>query len=71
MSLIEADLLDMEEMIADLGDHPGELFFQFDIEEEECYRVLLVMIWIDPITELVASEVLMDAVLEKELDAVQ
>ena len=54
-------------MIDDFGDHPGELFFQFDIEEEEGYRVLVVMVWIDPVTELVASEVLMDVVLEKEI----
>lgn len=62
---MESLYANVEELIAEFGGRQGELFLQFDIEEEECYRTILAMVWIDPVTEAVASEVLMEAMVEK------
>lgn len=63
MSPIEA--LEVEEILAEL-EYPGELFLQFDLEEPECYRVLVIALWMDPASALVTGEVLLDVTVEKE-----
>lgn len=49
------------------ADDPQRIFLEFELEEEDCYRILFLSLYIDSPSEIFIGEVLIEAKLDKEL----
>ena len=63
---IEPPVREVEELLAEFGEDPGELFFEIELEEVECYRIMFISMWVDPQHDVVISNVVMDIEIPKE-----
>ncbi|HLC66699.1 MAG TPA: hypothetical protein VJK52_03600, partial [Candidatus Nanoarchaeia archaeon] len=65
---MESIYADMEELINEFGQQQGELVLQFEIEEEEYFRTLIVLLWVDPHTKAIISDTVLEAAVERPQD---
>lgn len=64
--------IDLEALIAELDEEVGEFLFEIEIEEEDCFHILFISVWVDPDLELVLSEKVVEVTLPKaEIGMVQ
>ena len=59
------EYVELAEVLEEVGVHQGEVFLQCDLEEEDCYRTLVLLLYTDPEARMVVAELVFDAAVEK------
>lgn len=57
--------VELAEVLEEVGAHQGEAFLQFDLEEEDCYRTLVLLLYTDPEAQMIVAELVFDVAVEK------
>ena len=59
------EYVELSEVLGELSADPGEVFLQFDLEEEDCYRTLMLLLSTDPESQVVMAELIYEVAVEK------